>query len=54
MISTTVATVLFEYLKTQERTIFWNDQLNANVDPFEGLDGGFFTTDWNFKVSLPL
>ncbi|KAF5311898.1 hypothetical protein D9619_002860 [Psilocybe cf. subviscida] len=52
LISTTVATVLSEYLKTQERTIFWNDQLNANVDPFEGLDGGFFTTDWNFKLKI--
>ncbi|KAF8216032.1 hypothetical protein K438DRAFT_1704971 [Mycena galopus ATCC 62051] len=50
-ISTTVATVLSEYLKSSERTIFWDDQLKINKDPFEGLEGGFFTADWDFKAS---
>jgi hypothetical protein len=50
-ISATVASVLSEYFKTSERTIFWDDELKANVDPFEGLEGGFFATDWDFKVS---
>ena len=49
-ISATVASVLSEYFKTSERTIFWDDELKANVDPFEGLEGGFFATDWDFKV----
>src|ERR1700761_1843417 len=52
-ISTTVATVLSEYLKSSERTIFWDDELKVNKDPFEGLEGGFFTADWDFKVSSP-
>jgi hypothetical protein len=51
-ISATVASVLSEYFKTSERTIFWDDELKANVDPFEGLEGGFFATDWDFKVYL--
>lgn len=51
-ISTTVATVLSEYFKSSERTIFWDDDLKMNVDPFERLDGGFFTADWDFKVGL--
>ena len=51
-ISTTVATVLSEYFKSSERTIFWNDDLRMNVDPFEGLEGGFFATDWDFKVRV--
>jgi hypothetical protein len=50
-ISTTVATVLSEYLKSSERTIFWDDELKMNKDPFENLEGGFFTADWDFKVS---
>lgn len=49
-ISSTVATVLSEYFKSSERTIFWNDDLKRNVDPFEGLEGGFFAADWDFKV----
>ena len=49
-ISATVASVLSEYFKTSERTIFWDEELKANVDPFEGLEGGFFTADWDFKV----
>ena len=49
-ISTTVATVLSEYFKSSERTIFWDDDLKMNVDPFERLEGGFFAADWDFKV----
>jgi hypothetical protein len=49
-ISSTVATVLAEYLKTSERTIFWDENMNANIDPFAGLPGGFFSADWDLKV----
>ncbi|KAJ7110032.1 hypothetical protein C8R44DRAFT_270447 [Mycena epipterygia] len=52
MISGTVATVLSEYLKSSERTIFWDEQLKMNKDPFEGLEGGFFTADWDFKLKI--
>ncbi|KAF9459832.1 hypothetical protein BDZ94DRAFT_1224190 [Collybia nuda] len=51
-ISTTVASVLSEYFKSSERTIYWNEELKRNVDPFEGLDGGFFATDWDFKLKI--
>ncbi|KAF8899001.1 hypothetical protein BD779DRAFT_1607614 [Infundibulicybe gibba] len=51
-ISTTVAAVLSEYFKSSERTIYWNEDLKMNVDPFEGLQGGFFTTDWDFKLKI--
>ena len=47
-----MASVLSEYFKSPERTIFWNEELKANVDPFEGLEGGFFTTNWEFKVCV--
>ncbi|KAJ7925964.1 hypothetical protein B0H13DRAFT_1974060 [Mycena leptocephala] len=51
-ISTTVATVLSEYLKSPERTIFWDSETNKNKDPFEGLEGGFFTANWDFKLKI--
>ncbi|KAK7064079.1 peptidase family M3-domain-containing protein [Favolaschia claudopus] len=51
-ISTTVATVLADYLKTPERTIYWDDDLRINKDPFEGLEGGFWTTNWDFKLKI--
>lgn len=49
-ISITVQTVLAEYFKSSERTVFWNDELKANVDPFQGMETGFFAADWDFKV----
>ncbi|PPQ99551.1 hypothetical protein CVT24_005339 [Panaeolus cyanescens] len=51
-ISTTVQAVLAEFCKTNERTIFWDDDRNANVDPFEGMDVGFFATNWDFKLKI--
>ncbi|KJA25892.1 hypothetical protein HYPSUDRAFT_64615 [Hypholoma sublateritium FD-334 SS-4] len=51
-ISSTVASVLSEYFKSTERTIFWNEDLRANIDPFDGLEGGFFTTSWDFKLKI--
>ncbi|PPQ67172.1 hypothetical protein CVT25_005773 [Psilocybe cyanescens] len=51
-ISTTVASVLSEYFKSSERTIFWDENLNANVDPFDGLESGFFATSWDFKLKI--
>ncbi|KAH6916977.1 hypothetical protein BKA70DRAFT_1251067 [Coprinopsis sp. MPI-PUGE-AT-0042] len=52
LISTTTASVLQEYLKTSERTIFWDDDLNRNVDPFDSLQSGFFAADWDFKLKV--
>ncbi|KAJ4485839.1 hypothetical protein J3R30DRAFT_3655172 [Lentinula aciculospora] len=49
-ISSTVASVLGDYFKTAERTVFWNDDLHKNVDPFSTLEGGFFAADWDFKL----
>jgi len=49
-ITPTVASLLAEYFKTSERTVFWNDDLKLNVDPFDGIQGNFFMQDWDFKV----
>lgn len=53
-ISSTVATVMADYLKTPERTVFWDDNLKRNVDPFQSLEGGFFAADWDLKVPRSL
>ncbi|KAF9535654.1 hypothetical protein CPB83DRAFT_802160 [Crepidotus variabilis] len=51
-ISTTVASVLSEYFKTPEHTVFYDEELKKNVDPFEQLEGGFWGTDWDFKLKI--
>lgn len=49
-ISSTLSNVLTDAFKGSERTVFWDDQLGANVDPFAKLEGGIFTADWDLKV----
>lgn len=51
-ISTTLSGVLADTFKTSERTIFWDDERGANVDPIAALEGGFFAADWALKVGL--
>ncbi|KAF5352367.1 hypothetical protein D9756_005980 [Leucocoprinus leucothites] len=51
-ISTTLMGVLAEYFKTNERTVFWDDDFQANVDPFQGMESGFFAADWDFKLKI--
>ena len=50
MISTTMSGVLQEYFKSSERTVFWDDDLKMNVDPFQSMEGSFFSADWDLKV----
>jgi hypothetical protein len=51
-ISSTLSGVLADYSKSSERTVFWDDDLGVNVDPFKGVDGGFFAADWDTKVCV--
>ncbi|KAI6047940.1 hypothetical protein EDC04DRAFT_2555996 [Pisolithus marmoratus] len=51
-ISSTVSNVLSEAFKSSERTVFWDDQLGVNVDPFAKLEGGIFTADWDLKLKI--
>lgn len=51
-ISSTLSGVLAEYSKSSERTVFWDDDIGANVDPFRGVDGGFFAADWDTKLKV--
>ena len=45
-----MAALLQEYFKTSERSVFWDDTLKANVDPFQTMEGGFFAASWDLKV----
>ncbi|TFY80030.1 hypothetical protein EWM64_g3985 [Hericium alpestre] len=51
-ISSTVYAVLLDAFKTPERSVFWDEDLGKNVDPFEGMDGGFFSADWDLKLKV--
>ena len=53
-ISSTLSGVLAEYSRSSERTVFWDDDFGANVDPFKDVDGGFFAADWDTKVCLTI
>lgn len=53
-ITSTVASLLAEYFKPPNRTVFWSDDLKMNVDPFDGLEGTFFSQNWDFKVKFPV
>ncbi|KAI0068137.1 hypothetical protein BV25DRAFT_1867186 [Artomyces pyxidatus] len=50
LISSTVIGVLSDFFKTPERSVFWDEDLRANVDPFQQLDGGFFAASWDLKL----
>ncbi|PBK76777.1 hypothetical protein ARMSODRAFT_948612 [Armillaria solidipes] len=51
-ISSTVANVLLEFFKTNERTVFWDEDLRRNVDPLTNLEGGFFAASWDLKLNV--
>ncbi|KAI0275019.1 hypothetical protein BC834DRAFT_1037602 [Gloeopeniophorella convolvens] len=51
-ISSTLTGVLADYTKGSERTVFWDEDLGVNVDPFNGVDGGFFAADWDTKLKV--
>ncbi|CAL1695005.1 unnamed protein product [Somion occarium] len=52
VISSTVASLLQEYFKSSERTVFWNDELKMNEDPFHSLPNGFWSADWDLKLRI--
>ncbi|KAH9937290.1 uncharacterized protein B0H18DRAFT_969961 [Fomitopsis serialis] len=52
VISDTLATVTLEYLKTSERSIFWDEDLKANLNPFLEMQSGFFAASWDFKLKI--
>ncbi|KIK96396.1 hypothetical protein PAXRUDRAFT_826021 [Paxillus rubicundulus Ve08.2h10] len=51
-ISPTLSSVLAETFKGSERTVFWDDERKANVDPFASLEGGFFDANWDLKLKV--
>ena len=52
VISSTMSGVLQEYFKSSERTVFWNEELKMNVDPFQDMEGDFFNAPWDLKVCI--
>ncbi|KAI0803329.1 hypothetical protein BC629DRAFT_119943 [Irpex lacteus] len=52
VISTTVATVLQEFSRSNERSVFWDEDLKKNMDPFAGSNGDFWTMEWDTKLKI--
>ncbi|KAF9814526.1 hypothetical protein IEO21_05077 [Rhodonia placenta] len=52
VISSTLATIMHDYFKTTERTVFWDENLKVNVDPFSEMQNGFFAASWDFKLKI--
>ena len=50
VISNTMAGILQEFLKTNERSVFWDEALKVNVDPLHELPGGFWGAGWDLRV----
>ncbi|KAL0068672.1 hypothetical protein AAF712_004388 [Marasmius tenuissimus] len=51
-LSSTVSSVLADAFKGSERTVFWDEDLKMNVDPFQQLEGGFWSASWNLKLKI--
>ncbi|EJD51911.1 hypothetical protein AURDEDRAFT_55949 [Auricularia subglabra TFB-10046 SS5] len=49
-ISHTVSLVVADYLKLPERSVFWDDELEANMNPLEEV--GFFSAPWDTKLRV--
>ncbi|KAK1232425.1 hypothetical protein PQX77_004455 [Marasmius sp. AFHP31] len=51
-LSSTVSSVLADAFKGSERTVFWDEDLKMNVDPFQQLEGGFWSGSWDLKLKI--
>ncbi|KZV74826.1 hypothetical protein PENSPDRAFT_152821 [Peniophora sp. CONT] len=51
--SGTLHSVLSEYFAKGERTVFWDDDLMRNIDPFPSLENGsVFSAPWHIKLKI--
>lgn len=49
-LSDTVSAIFSDYMKTTERSVFWDDEQKKNINPFRTMEEGLFTTSWDMKV----
>ncbi|QRV83316.1 hypothetical protein RhiJN_11332 [Ceratobasidium sp. AG-Ba] len=52
LIARTTQTLLEEFLRTTERSIWWDDGMAKNMDPFEKHKGDLFTLPWETKLLI--
>ena len=50
VITATISAVIQELVKGTERGVFWDEDSQTNVDPFLGLEKGFWSASWDLKV----
>lgn len=41
-----------EHMKGTERTCFWDESLEQNVDPLQNVEGGFWAASWDVKARI--
>ncbi|KLO20645.1 hypothetical protein SCHPADRAFT_15551 [Schizopora paradoxa] len=51
-VSSTISAILLEHMKGTERTVFWDVDKRMNVEPLQGIEGGFWGADWNLKLRI--
>ncbi|KAI0785032.1 hypothetical protein C8Q75DRAFT_794775 [Abortiporus biennis] len=54
-IPSTISSIFIEHFKSNERMVFWDDTLKANIDPMQTLDpaaGGFWGSSWDLKLKV--
>lgn len=39
-----------EYMRTSGRSVFWDEELQCNLNPLEGEADGIFAASWDMKV----
>ncbi|KAF8711937.1 hypothetical protein RHS03_01495, partial [Rhizoctonia solani] len=52
LIARTTQSLLDEFLRTSERSCWWDDSLHRNLDPFAGHEGDVFTLPWETKLQI--
>ncbi|CAE6412802.1 unnamed protein product [Rhizoctonia solani] len=52
LIARTTQSILDEFLRTSERSCWWDDSLRCNLDPFVGHQGDVFTLPWETKLQI--
>ncbi|EUC63947.1 hypothetical protein RSOL_432940 [Rhizoctonia solani AG-3 Rhs1AP] len=52
LIARTTQSLLDEFLRTSERSCWWDDVLHRNTDPFLGHEGDVFTLPWETKLQI--
>ncbi|EKM49276.1 uncharacterized protein PHACADRAFT_214438 [Phanerochaete carnosa HHB-10118-sp] len=52
VITASIASLIQEHIKGEERGVFWNDERRTNEDPLQGIENGFWGASWDIKLRV--